>query len=143
MMTLEQPFGAAMLQSVGGVVERLRDDPDKGNRRADGVACRRIAAARIPSKEAFGRQPQSHDAMLAFLKRERGGCDLHDVGTTLDIEQVGTTELMRKRLAIVAVADHAIDCPRRYLREPSADFSATAAQLQLCGHVCSCSKEWM
>jgi hypothetical protein len=62
--------------------------------------------------------------------------DLYNVRTAMNIEQVGTTELMRKRLAIVAVADHAIDCPRRCVGNPPADFPATAPQLRFCGHVC-------
>ena len=95
------------------VVECLRDNPDKGNRRTECVAHRGIAAAGIPSKEAVGGKPQSHDAALSLHKLERRGRDLDDIRTATGIKQVGTAELMRKRLAIVAVADHTIHCSRR------------------------------
>src|SRR5262249_15782736 len=124
-----------IIRVLCAVVERLRNDADEGNRRTDCVTYRRIAASRVPSEEAFGRQPQSGDAMLSLHKRNRGGCDLHEVGNTLDIEQVGATELMCKRLAIVAVADHAIDRPRRCIRESPANFPATAPKISLGDHV--------
>jgi hypothetical protein len=99
---------------LGAVVECLHDNPDEGNRWTDEcVAYRGIAAARIPSKEAVGGKPQSHDAALPLHKLERRGRDLNDVRTAMGIKQVGTAELMRKRLAIVAVADHTIHCSRR------------------------------
>src|SRR5215831_5121288 len=124
-----------VIRVLCAIVERLRNDTDEGNRRTDCVTYRRIAAARVPSEEAFGCQPQSGDAMLSLHKRKRGGRDLHDVRTTLDIEQVGTTELMCKRLAIVAVAYHAIDCPRRCVRKSPANFPATAPKISLGDHV--------
>jgi hypothetical protein len=62
----------------------------------------------MPPKEAIGDKPQSHDAMLSLHESERRGRELHDVGTPLRIKQIGTVELMRKRLTIVAVADHAV-----------------------------------
>jgi hypothetical protein len=56
----------------------------------------------------------------------------------MGIEQVGTADPMRECLAIVAVADHAIDGLRRCVRDEAADFSATAAQLRSRGHVRPC-----
>src|SRR5215471_9791819 len=111
-----------VIRVLCAIVERLRNDADEGNRWTDCVTYRRIAAARVPSEEAFGRQPESGNAMLPLHKRKQGGRDLHDVRTTLDIEQVGTTELMRKRLAIVAVADDTIDRPRRRVHKSPANF---------------------
>jgi hypothetical protein len=112
---------------LGPVIECLRDDPDERNRRTERVAHRGIAAARIPSKEAIGRKSQSHDTVLSLHKLERSGRDLDDVGTAAGIKQVGTAKLMRIRLAIVAVANNAIHCSRRWVRDRSADLPAAAA----------------
>src|SRR6516164_3843174 len=98
---------------LGAVVECLHDNPDEGNRWTECVAHRGIAAARIPSKEAVRGKPQSHDATLSLHKLERRGRDLDDIRTAMGIKQIGTAELMRKRLAVVAVADHTIHCSRR------------------------------
>ena len=136
-----EPEGASPISSHNGanrlakqvvwvlrvLIKYLRDDPDEGNCWTEGVAQRGIAATRIPSKEAIGCKPQSRDAALSLHKLERGGRDLHNIRTTLGIKQVGTTELMRERLAIIAVADHAIRCPRRWVRDRPPDFSAATA----------------
>ena len=45
------------------------------------------------------------------VKRERGRRKLDDVAAALRIEQIGATELVGKGLAIVAIADDAIDRP--------------------------------
>jgi hypothetical protein len=51
--------------------------------------------------------------MLSLHEPERRRRDLDDVRTAAGIKQVGTAELMRERLAIVAVADHAVHCSSR------------------------------
>src|SRR5262249_51517827 len=88
--------------------ERLRRKAHKRDRRADHVAERRPAAARIPSVEALWRQAQPDDALLAA--DELQGCrgDLNDVGAAVGIEEVGAPEVVEERLAIVAIADDAI-----------------------------------
>jgi hypothetical protein len=104
---------APIIWMLRAVVECLHDNPDEGYCWTECVAHRGIAAARIPPKEAVGGKPQSRDAALPLHKLERSGRNLDDVRTAMGIKQVGTAELMRKRLAIVAVADHTIHCSRR------------------------------
>src|SRR5262249_3784332 len=100
------------------------------------VTYRRIAAARVPSEEPFGCQPESGDAMLPLDKRKRGGRDLHDGRNTLDIQQVRAAEKEPKRPAIVAIADQHIDRPRGCVRKSPANFPATASKIRLRDHVC-------
>ncbi len=109
------------------VIECLRDDADERKRRTARVAHWGIAAGRIPSKEAIGRKPESHDAVLSLHKLERRGRDLDNVGTPTVIKQICTTKVMSKRLAIVAVADHAIYCPWQCVSDRPEDFPAAAA----------------
>jgi hypothetical protein len=107
-------------------IECLRHDANEGNRWTECVAYRGVTAGRIPSKKSIGGKPQSNNPMLSLHKLKRRGRNLDDVGTATGIKQVGTPELMRKCLAIVAVADHAIHSPGRRIRDRPADFSATA-----------------
>jgi hypothetical protein len=89
----------------------------------------------VPSEQAFGCQPQSRDAVLSLHEGERCGRDLDNVGASLRIEQVAAAELMGKRLAVIAVADHAVDLPRRRVLDQSDNLPAAAAQLHLFAHV--------
>jgi len=45
-----------IIRALRAAVERLRDDADEGDRWLDGVADRRVAAARIPAEKALRRE---------------------------------------------------------------------------------------
>ena len=90
--------------------------PTKGIGGRERVADRRVAAVRIPAIEPVGLQPQPDDAMLSLREGQRGGRHLDDIAAALRIEEIGASELMRKRLTVVAVADDAIDGARRKVR---------------------------
>jgi len=73
------------IRALRAAVKSLHDDADERNRWADGVADRRLAAARIPSEEALRREPQSRNVMLSLHECERGGRNLDDVGAALRV----------------------------------------------------------
>ena len=91
----------------------------------------------MKSEQAFGRQPQSPDVLLSLQDGERRGRDLDDVGAALRVEQVGAAELVGKGLAVVAVADHAVDLLRRRVLDAADHLPAAAAQLHRLCHVSS------
>ena len=49
-------FTENIICALGAAVERLRNDADEGDRWADGVANRRVAATRIPAENALRRE---------------------------------------------------------------------------------------
>lgn len=73
------------IRALRAAVKSLHDDADERNRWADGIADRRLAAARIPSEEALRREPQSRNVMLSLHECERGGRNLDDVGAALRV----------------------------------------------------------
>jgi hypothetical protein len=75
--------------------------------------------------------------MLPLRETERGGRDLDDVGAALVIEEVGATELMCKGLAVVAVADDAVDGPRRRIGDDPPHFPAATPHLDWSAHASS------
>jgi hypothetical protein len=113
---------------LGAAFERLRDDANERNCRFPGVAKGRVATCRIPPKETFWRKPQPSYAVLSLRKRERRGCELNDVGAPMRIEQIGTMELVRECLAVIAIADDPIHSARRWIFDDSRDLSAATAQ---------------
>jgi hypothetical protein len=52
----------------------------------------------------------------------------------MGIEQIGATEPVQKGLAVVAIADHAIDRSRRSIGDYSAHLAATAAKFCIFAH---------
>src|SRR5262249_29460363 len=116
-------------------IERLGGETDEGNRGPQRVADRRIATGRVPAEQALWRQAHAGDAVLALDEGERGRRDLDDVGAALRIEQVGAAELVGKRLAVVAIADHAVDLLRRRIGDEAYDLAAAAAYLHVLRHL--------
>jgi hypothetical protein len=117
-----------VIGTLGAALERLRDDANERDCRSPGVAKRRVATRRIPPKETFGSKPQPSYAVLSLRKLKRRGCELNDVGAPMCIEQVGTMDLVRECLAVIAIADDPIHGPRRWILDDSRDLSAAAAQ---------------
>ena len=116
-------------------IECLRNDPDERKRGAERVADRGMATGRVPPEQPLGRQAQSRNAVLPPGEGERGRRNLDDIGAALCIEQIGAPELVQKGLAVVAVADHAVDVLRRRIRHHALDLAAATAQLRLCCHM--------
>ena len=90
-------------------------------RESPGSACCRPACCSrscATGTDLLSVEPHARDALLPLHEGQRRGRDLHDIGAALGIEQVGAAELMRKCLAIIAVADHAIDRLRRSVGRP-------------------------
>src|SRR5262249_15464283 len=115
--------------------ESLGDQADKGKGRTERIAQRCVAAARMPSIETLGRQSQRRDLVLASHECEACGRDLHDIGSAARVEQVGTAELMRKGLAVIAIADDAIDGFWRGVPHHRSHLAAATAQFSLDVHV--------
>ena len=99
---------------VGGVAEQLRNDPDERDRRFRRVAERRLAAARVPAVDALRREAHSDDALRSAIEGDRRGRYLNDVRTAVGVEEIGATEVVTERLAVVAVADDAVDRAGRH-----------------------------
>ena len=84
-----------------------------------------------------GVKPQSRNVMLSLHECERGGRNLDDVGAALRVEQIGTAELMRKRLAILTETDHAVGGNRRSVCNNPPYLTATETQFGRCAHLVS------
>jgi hypothetical protein len=107
-------------------VECLHDDTDERNRRADRVAERRAAAARVPAVESLRREAQAGDPIGTAIETQRGGRDLHEVAAAVGIEQIGTLQVVERGLAVIAVADGAVDGVRAGVGEGAVDGAAAA-----------------
>src|SRR5262249_26890889 len=110
------------------LIENLCKQANKGNRRRERVANGRIAALSIPSVEPVGLEAQADNVVLALRERQRGGRDLNDVAASFRIEEIGSTELVRKGLAVAAITRHPIDRPRRRAGDDPSHLAATTAQ---------------
>ena len=117
------------VDGFGIVVKHLRDDADKGDRGAQRIADRRVAAGGVKSEQALGREPQAGDVLPSLRMVSDAGRDLDDVGAALRVEQIGAAELVGKGLAVIAIADHAIDLLRRGVLDPPDHLPAAATQL--------------
>ena len=114
--------------------ECLDDDPNKGDCRTERVAERCIAAPRVPPIETFWREPEARYVLLSGLEGEGRWCDLHNVRSAVLIEKIGAAQTMGERLAIVAVADDAVDRLPGCVGHRAFNLAAVALQSCGCGH---------
>src|SRR5262245_3436014 len=115
-------------------IKGLHEHADERKGRRARVAEGRVAAFRVPAIEPLGRQPQSFDLVLPLGEAQRSGRDLNAVAAAPVIEEIGAADLMRIGLAVIAIADHAIDRPGRRIGDDAANLPATATHLNLSAH---------
>lgn len=72
--------------------------------------------------EALRREAQTDDAVAAAVEGERRGGDLNDVRAAVGVEEIGAAELMKERLAVVAVAEEPIHGARGRVRDTSVNL---------------------
>ena len=70
-----------------------------------------------------------------FDEGQRRRCNLDDVGAALRVEQIGAAKLVQEGLAVVAIADDAVDLLRRCVRHDADHLAAAAAYLHLFRHL--------
>jgi hypothetical protein len=59
---------------------------------------------------------------------------MYDISAAMGIEQIGAAEVVKKRLAIVAVTDHAVDRRRRDFRNAPEHLPTAALELGVSAH---------
>ena len=68
------------------------------------------------------------------MERERRRRDLHDVASAVRVEEIGTPEVVKERLAVVAVANDTVYRSRSGILHSPSNLPATTAQFGVLAH---------
>ena len=119
-LTLDRADGLA--EDIVGPLERLRDDSYEGDGGAESIAERRFATARVPPVKAFGREAKPDDALDASIERERCGATCTTSVPAVRVQEIGATDVVEIRLAVIAITDGAAHGLGRCVRDVPADL---------------------
>jgi peroxiredoxin (alkyl hydroperoxide reductase subunit C) len=120
--------------SVGRAPEELVRDAHERDRRCQRVAERRFAAARVPAVEPLRAETDTRDLLGSALEDQGRGRDLDDLGSAVLVEEIGAAEVMKERLAVVAVADDAVHLVGHGVAQAPPNLSATTRELEIVRH---------
>ena len=95
--------------SIGRATEHFEWHPNEGNDGGQRIAKRCFAATCVPAVHPFCRKSNPSDALRPPIVHDRIRWELHDVGTGVRIKEVGATEIVQERLAIITITDCTID----------------------------------